>query len=148
MCHFRYSVINKQHLTSCATFGCPSLYYILIITMIKFKALMEICTYLCKVRIMVFNTTFKYISAISWRSNLLVEETVVSGENHLQTCVVCLPDTNISLKIVLKLIYRGISDFIQFASLRNCEMLYNIFETVICTMHVLFNIFTIATTSS
>ena len=31
---------------------------------------------------MVFNATFNYISVISWRSVLLVEETGVPGENH------------------------------------------------------------------
>jgi hypothetical protein len=31
---------------------------------------------------MAFNTPFKNISVISWRSVLLVEETGVSGENH------------------------------------------------------------------
>ena len=31
---------------------------------------------------MVYNTTFNYISAISWRSVLFVEETGVTGENH------------------------------------------------------------------
>jgi len=31
---------------------------------------------------MVFNTTFNNISAISWRSDLLVEETGGPGENH------------------------------------------------------------------
>jgi len=34
------------------------------------------------VRIMVFSTTFYNISAISWQSVLLVEETRVPGENH------------------------------------------------------------------
>jgi hypothetical protein len=33
---------------------------------------------------MVFNATFNNISAISWWSVLLVEETGVSGENHRQ----------------------------------------------------------------
>jgi hypothetical protein len=33
-------------------------------------------------RLMVFNTTFNNISAISWRSVVLVEETGVPGENH------------------------------------------------------------------
>ena len=33
----------------------------------------------------VFNTTFKNISVILWQSVLLVEETVVPGENHWQT---------------------------------------------------------------
>ena len=32
--------------------------------------------------LMVFNATFNTISAISWRSVLLVEETEVPGENH------------------------------------------------------------------
>jgi len=32
--------------------------------------------------IMDFNATFNNISAMSWRSVLLVEETVVLGENH------------------------------------------------------------------
>ena len=31
---------------------------------------------------MVFNATFSNISAISWRSGLLVEETGGPGENH------------------------------------------------------------------
>ena len=31
---------------------------------------------------MVFNATFKHISVISWRSDLLAEETGVLGENH------------------------------------------------------------------
>ena len=35
-----------------------------------------------RVRIMVFNATFNNISAISWWSVLLVEETGVPGENH------------------------------------------------------------------
>jgi hypothetical protein len=35
-----------------------------------------------KVKVMVFNTTFNNISAISWRSSLLVEETGIPGENH------------------------------------------------------------------
>jgi hypothetical protein len=35
-----------------------------------------------KVRVMVFNATFNNISAISWWSVLLVEETGVLGENH------------------------------------------------------------------
>jgi hypothetical protein len=36
----------------------------------------------CRVRVMVFNTTFNNISVISWQSVLLVEETGVPGENH------------------------------------------------------------------
>jgi hypothetical protein len=35
-----------------------------------------------RVGIMVFNTTFNKISAISWQSVLLVEETTVPGENY------------------------------------------------------------------
>jgi hypothetical protein len=35
-----------------------------------------------RVRVNVFNATFNNISAISWWSVLLVEETRVSGENH------------------------------------------------------------------
>jgi hypothetical protein len=36
----------------------------------------------CRFRFMVFNTTFKNISVISWQSVLLVEETGVPRENH------------------------------------------------------------------
>ena len=32
---------------------------------------------------MVFNATFNNISVLSWRLDLLVEETGVTGENHL-----------------------------------------------------------------
>ena len=35
--------------------------------------------------VMLFNATFNNISAISWQSVLLVEETGVHGENHRQT---------------------------------------------------------------
>ena len=35
-----------------------------------------------RIRVMVFNVTFNNISAISWWSVLLVEETRVPGENH------------------------------------------------------------------
>jgi hypothetical protein len=34
------------------------------------------------VRVMVFKANFNNISAISWRSVLLMEETEVPGENH------------------------------------------------------------------
>ena len=36
----------------------------------------------CKVRVLVFSSTFNNISAISWVSVLLVEETGVPRENH------------------------------------------------------------------
>ena len=32
--------------------------------------------------VMVFNATFNNISVISWRSDLVVEDTGVPGENH------------------------------------------------------------------
>jgi hypothetical protein len=35
-----------------------------------------------RVRVVVFNTTFNNISAISWQSVLLVEGTAVPRENH------------------------------------------------------------------
>jgi hypothetical protein len=38
----------------------------------------------------VFSATFNNISVISWQSDLLVEETVVTGENHRDICVKCL----------------------------------------------------------
>jgi hypothetical protein len=34
------------------------------------------------VMVLLFNATFNYLSAISWWSVLLVEETAVPGENH------------------------------------------------------------------
>jgi hypothetical protein len=39
-------------------------------------------SYIPKVRVMVFNTTFNHNPAISWRSVLLVEETGVHEEKH------------------------------------------------------------------
>jgi hypothetical protein len=36
----------------------------------------------CRVRIIVFNASFNNISAISWQSVLLMEETRIPGENH------------------------------------------------------------------
>jgi len=35
-----------------------------------------------RVRVMVLNATFNYITVISWQSVLLKEETRVPGENH------------------------------------------------------------------
>ena len=39
----------------------------------------KVCSYMLRFRFMVFNVTFNNISVISWRSDLLMEET---GENH------------------------------------------------------------------
>jgi hypothetical protein len=39
----------------------------------------EVCSYMLMFRLLVFSTTFNNISVISWRSDLLMEET---GENH------------------------------------------------------------------
>jgi hypothetical protein len=39
-------------------------------------------TIVCLFVLMVFNATFNNISAISWQSVLMVEETEVPGENH------------------------------------------------------------------
>jgi hypothetical protein len=44
-----------------------------------------------KVRVMMFNATFNNISAISWWSVLLVEETGVPGENHRSATVLSMP---------------------------------------------------------
>ena len=43
----------------------------------------KVCTFEgVGVMVMMLNATFNNISAISWRSVLLVEETEVPGENH------------------------------------------------------------------
>ena len=39
----------------------------------------KVCSYMLMFRFLVFSTTFNNISVISWRSDLLMEET---GENH------------------------------------------------------------------
>ena len=44
--------------------------------------ILNVCLFVCFVCLMVFNATFNNISVISWRSVLLVEETVAPGENH------------------------------------------------------------------
>ena len=44
--------------------------------------ILKCCCPTVGVRIMVFNATFNTISAISWKSVLLVDETGVPGENH------------------------------------------------------------------
>ena len=46
------------------------------------KKLMSNTEYVCFVYFMVFNATFNNISAISWRSVLLVEENGVPGESY------------------------------------------------------------------
>ena len=46
---------------------------------IKIQLIKRVCSNRIRIRVMVFNATFNNISAISWRSVLLVEET---GENH------------------------------------------------------------------
>jgi len=50
--------------------------------MIVFNILNEPFEKRVRVRVMVFNATFNNISAITWRSVLLVEETGGSEENH------------------------------------------------------------------
>jgi len=39
-------------------------------------------SYTCIIMVMAFNASFNNISAILWRSDILVEETRVPGENH------------------------------------------------------------------
>ena len=48
-----------------------------------------IAQYRIRVRVMLFNATFNNISAISWLSVLLVEETGVPGENHRPAASPC-----------------------------------------------------------
>jgi hypothetical protein len=50
------------------------------------------------VKVMVFNATFNNISAISWWSVLLVEETGVPGENH-QPAASDIPGASCVIKI-------------------------------------------------
>ena len=40
-----------------------------------------------EVSVRVFNATFNNISVMSWRSILLVEETIVPGENHRHAAI-------------------------------------------------------------
>ena len=47
---------------------------------------------------MVFNTTFNNISAITWLSVLLVEETRVPGENHQKLIKEIKKQTNKQIK--------------------------------------------------
>ena len=64
------SIINESYLT--VFFYLLSRAFLLVL-----KLLHEL-----RVMVMMSNATFNNISAISWRSVLLVEETEVSGENH------------------------------------------------------------------
>ena len=48
---------------------------------LTFWATYKINISLCRVRLMMFNATLYNISVISWQSILLVEETIVPGEN-------------------------------------------------------------------
>ena len=42
----------------------------------------QYCQFYCNAKFLVFNPTFRNISAISWRPVLVVEEARVPGENH------------------------------------------------------------------
>ena len=60
--------------------------FLIIVSMeMSIKRLISL-SYRVNVRVLVFNVTFNNISVISWQSVLLVEETVVPGENHVLTC--------------------------------------------------------------
>ena len=48
----------------------------------KYMSLVYKVKHMVIVRLKVFDATFNNISAILWRSDLLVQETWVSGENH------------------------------------------------------------------
>jgi uncharacterized membrane-anchored protein len=49
------------------------------VTHMQVQYIFYVCLFVC---LMVFNATFNNISVISWRSVLLVEETVEPGNNH------------------------------------------------------------------
>ena len=57
------------------------------------------CSKICRVRVTVFNATFKKNSTISWWSVLLVEETWISKENHRP--VASVKDVSSTIKIRL-----------------------------------------------
>jgi len=57
------------------------------------------CSKRCRVRVMLLNATFKFFSAISWWSVLLVEEAWVSEENHRP--VASVKDVSSTIKIRL-----------------------------------------------
>jgi hypothetical protein len=69
---------------------------------------------------MVFNATFNNISAISWRSVLLVEETRVPGENHIVAVLLVeenyihrLIDWCLTPTLAIFQLYRGVSKFLS-----------------------------------
>ena len=65
--------VNKQLTIVCVVYNYKIQYNIFILITIYIGV---------RVRVMVFNVTFNNISAISWRSVLLVEETEAPGENQ------------------------------------------------------------------
>ena len=74
---------------------------------------------------MVFNATFNNISAISWRSVLLVKETGVPGENHQPVA-----SQLISLQMVRMNIKTNIRTF-------RLTLHWYIFSTYLCTCYEL-----------
>jgi hypothetical protein len=68
------SIINESYLTV--------FFYLLSHAFLLVLKLLHELRVRVRVRVMMSNATFSNISAISWRSVLLVEETEVSGENH------------------------------------------------------------------
>ena len=68
------SIINESYLTV--------FFYLLSHAFLLVLKLLHELRVRVRVRVMMSNATFNNISAISWRSVLLVEETEVSGENH------------------------------------------------------------------
>jgi hypothetical protein len=61
-----------------------------------------------RVRVIIFNATFNNISAISWRSVLLVEETGVAGENHRPVIIGIIIAVVLLLLIIILAIIFGI----------------------------------------
>jgi hypothetical protein len=56
---------------------------------------------------MVFNSTFNNFSAISWRSDLLVEETVVHGEIHRPVASHLTNSWPFNRSLIVKYIYES-----------------------------------------
>jgi len=84
---------------------------------------------------MVFNATFNYISAISWQSVLLVEETRVLGENHQpaashwQIYMNCIAKSRTILTSLTKCIWNVHEMFPNLYEIYTCmEYILNIHE--------------------
>jgi hypothetical protein len=109
-------------------------------TLMYSQTLITGSNFLVRVRVMVFNTTFNNISAISWWSVSLVEETEVPRENHRPVASHCeIISRNVVRSTPHQYMYMYLNYNAYFMYLVQMYLNYNVYFMYLVQMYLNYN---------